>query len=290
MPRFKDQAICIRDLDWSETSQVVVLLTEAHGKVRGLAKGSRRQSPSSVQRFSGGIELLTAGQVVATTRPSSELAAITEWDLQSDYFPLRRRFRGQRLAMYAADVCNALLADADPHPGVFTLLRGFLEALCSTPPPLRERPGEGAEASKVSLSSGSLVSPPSPPPSPSRERGSEDDSREIDAALLRFQWGLLEDLGYKPELERDVRDGGPLKSVPTYTFDPVAGGLTSGHGVADWRVRRGTVEALRGIAADEMDGNTDAAALQRANRLLCVYIRALLDKELPTMEIVLGAA
>ncbi|MEO1235807.1 MAG: recombination protein O N-terminal domain-containing protein, partial [Planctomycetota bacterium] len=75
MPRFKDQAICIRDVDWSETSQVVVLLTETRGKVRGWAKGSRRQSPSSIQRFSGGIELLTAGQVVATTRPSTELAA-----------------------------------------------------------------------------------------------------------------------------------------------------------------------------------------------------------------------
>ncbi|MEL7087433.1 MAG: DNA repair protein RecO, partial [Planctomycetota bacterium] len=237
MPRFKDQAICIRDLDWSETSQVVVLLTEQHGKLRGLAKGSRRQSPSSVQRFSGGIELLTAGQAIATTRPSSELAAITEWDLQNDHFPLRRDLRRQRTAMYAADVCNALLADADPHPGVFGLLRDLLERLC----------------------------------------GGEQDApagHAVDAALLRFQWGLLEDLGYKPELERDVRDGGDLKSVKTYTFDPVAGGLTSERGIADWRVRGETVGALRVAAAtprdvDQIPGET----LRRANKLLCVYVR-----------------
>ncbi|MEM7626355.1 MAG: DNA repair protein RecO [Planctomycetota bacterium] len=253
MPRFKDQAICIRDLDWSETSQVVVLLTEQHGKLRGLAKGSRRQSPSSVQRFSGGIELLTAGQVIATTRPSSELAAITEWDLQDDYFPLRRDLRGQRVAMYAADVCSAMLADADPHPGAFGLLRTLLETLC--------RPG------------GAL--------------GAAWDA-EVEAALLRFQWGLLGDLGYRPELERDVRSGGTLKSVPAYTFDPVAGGLTSERGIADWRVRRGTVDVLRAVASGDAELGADGAIPGRANRLLCVYVRALLDKQLPTMEVVLG--
>ena len=49
VPRLTDNAICIRDLDWSESSQVVVLLTEAHGKVRGLAKGSRRNSPLTLR-------------------------------------------------------------------------------------------------------------------------------------------------------------------------------------------------------------------------------------------------
>lgn len=257
MPRFKDQAICIRDLDWSETSQVVVLLTEQHGKLRGIAKGSRRQSPSGIARYSGGIELLTVGQVVATTRPSSELASITEWDLQQDYFLLRRNFRAQRTAMYAADVCNALLAEADPHPGVFGLLGALLDDLCGG--------GMRAEA----------------------RTPNGDTSAGVDAALLGFQWGLLEDLGYKPELGRDVRGGGELKSVQTYTFDPVAGGLTSERGIADWRVRSETVDALRVAASGEALGEIPGATLERANKLLCVYVRALLDKELPTMEVVL---
>ncbi|MBB6429936.1 DNA repair protein RecO [Algisphaera agarilytica] len=255
MPRFKDQAICIRDLDWSESSQVVVLLTETRGKVRGLAKGSKRQSPSSIQRFSGGIELLTAGQVIATSRPSSELASITEWDLQQDHFALRRDLRAQRVAMYAADLCHAMLADLDPHPESFRLLRDLLVALCG---------GDSMRA--------------------------EARTPGVEGALLRFQWGLLADCGYKPELTRDVRRDEELATVKTYTFDPVAGGLTSDKGIADWRVRSETVEALRAVAEEGELSGFEPATLERANRLLCVYARTILDKELPTMGVVLGGA
>ncbi len=296
MPRFKDQAICIRDLDWSETSQVVVLLTQQHGKLRGLAKGSKRQSPSSIGRFSGGIELLTAGEVMATTRPSSDLASITEWDLQRDYFALRRDLRAQRLAMYAADLCNALLAEQDPHPGAYGVLRDLLERLCGEPGRGEPRIEEPADGYPPALRS--------------------------ELAMLRFQWGLLVDCGYRPELERDVRRGGELAEAAAYTFDPTAGGLTTEQGIAVWRVRAATVAVLRAVAG-EMDGDVDAegirtfvedssgpasvekgfqgvgsvpgtggvlpgAGVRRANKLLCVYARAILDKELPTMGAVLA--
>ena len=261
----------LRSTEWSESSQIVVLLTGGHGKVRGLAKGSKRQSPSSLQRFSGGIELLTAGQVVATTRPSSELAAVTEWDLQNDYFRLRRDFRGQRLAMYAADLCHAMLADGDvppapppapapeagERPGAFALLAALLGVLCD---PAREGPAAQ------------------------------------DVALLRFQWGLLVDCGYRPELGRDVRTGEPLGPAGrggAYSFDPLAGGLTAGAGPPDWRVRASTVDVLRRVAqGEERPGGGDGAGgpdpgVGRANRLLCVYARSILDRELPTLGVVL---
>ena len=244
MPRIKDQAICIRHIDWSETSQVVVLLTQAHGKLRGLAKGSKRQSPSSVERFSGGIELLTMGQVVAVTKSTAELATLTEWDLQNDYHHLRTNFRGQRLAMYAADLSNAMLADEDAHPVVFDVMSEFLAAL--------------------------------------------SDEKKHPGALLRFQWALLQDCGYRPELDRDVRLGDALGQSKAYTFDPVAGGLTVENGVADWRVRKQTVSLLRKLADGETTEDAEADSVDRANRLLCVYARAILDKELPTMRSVLG--
>ena len=77
MPRFKDQAICIRHIDWSETSQIVALLTEQLGIIRAVAKGSRRTSPGSVQRYSGGVELLTLGQAVGMIKSSVDLASLT---------------------------------------------------------------------------------------------------------------------------------------------------------------------------------------------------------------------
>ena len=56
MPRFKDQAICIRHFEWSETSQVVALLTQEHGKVRGLG----------ISNMKGGLaSFLTAANALA---------------------------------------------------------------------------------------------------------------------------------------------------------------------------------------------------------------------------------
>ena len=115
MPRFKDQAVCIRVIDWSETSQIVVLLTACQGKVRGVAKGSRRANPSSVQKFSGGIDLLTAGQALGVIKPSTDLAVLTEWDLQEPLRHLRTDLQAQGLGLYVADLTHHLLADHDPH-------------------------------------------------------------------------------------------------------------------------------------------------------------------------------
>ena len=253
MPRFKEQAVCIRLIDWSETSQIVALLTAGRGKVRGLAKGSKRLSPSAIARYSGGIELLTQGQVVGLIKPTADLANITEWDLQQPYHHLRQDLHAQRLALYAADLVNAMLAEVDPHPNVFTALTDLLEALADG--------DDGAGA----------------------------------VALLRFQWTLLADCGYRPQLGSDVHSGEPLEERRSYLFDPHAGGLTlEGNAsarstVGPWRVRRQTIDLLRQLdAADGDDTDCDAEAATRANRLLCVYARAILDRQLPTMTIVLG--
>ena len=245
MPRFKDLAICIREIEWSETSQVVVLLTREHGKMRGLSNGSKRTSPSSIAKFSGGIELLNLGMICGTTKKTQSLATLTEWDLMSDHYHLRTDLKAQQAAMYAADLANALLAEDDPHPAAFEAMQQLLEVLASADEVTRE------------------------------------------AALLRFQWDLLRESGYQPQLNEDVQTHRPLPDAETYGFDPIAGGLTSSIQSPDWRVRRQTVELLRGLDGDAtMDA--DAAAYGRANRLLCVYVRAILDKELPTMRLVLG--
>jgi len=263
MPRFKDQAICIRHIDWSETSQVVALLTREQGKVRGIAKGSKRTSPGSVQRFSGGIELLTRGQVVATTKATTDLASISEWDLQQPYRHLRTDLEANQIGMYAVDLVAALMADHDPHPDSFDAMVQLLESL--TVP--------------------------------------DDQQRQF--ALLQFQWALLFDCGFKPELDADASTGEVFASggdadQPLW-FDAHAGGVTyvvrdsdfthaRGRGAdpGPWRVRLETVTLLRSLSNGHVIDKVDADSIVRANRLLCVYIRALLDRQLPTMAAVLG--
>ncbi|WP_432798210.1 DNA repair protein RecO [Poriferisphaera sp. WC338] len=276
MARIKDSAICIRHLDWSETSQIVVLLTEQHGMLRGLAKGSKRTSPSAIERFSGGIELLTQGEIIAKSKASEGLAILTEWNLENDYYPFRRKLQLQRFAMFGADVAGALVADHDPHPKSYRALSSYLDALTRT-----------IKHNKI-------------------------DNVYLAAATLIFQWLMLDDAGYRPSLITDAQSGEILPDNKTYIFDPIAGGLTESPtpGREDWKVRKKTVQMLRLL--DEMTEHSyqdktsetektdkefqeihevisgmDMDSLTRGNKLLCAYLRALLDKELPTMQWVL---
>ncbi len=121
----------LRSADWSETSQLVTLWTRGRGRIRGLAKGSKRWSPSAIERFSGGLELLTLGQACGVTRAGSELATITEWDLQDDCLHLRRNLEAQRVGLYVADVTVRFFEDEDPHEGLFEALVDFVTGLRS---------------------------------------------------------------------------------------------------------------------------------------------------------------
>ncbi len=262
MPRFSDEGICLAHLPFSETSQVVTLLCRERGKLRGLAKGCRRTSAGAVARYTGGFELLTSGTVTATTRPAWELASVTGWDLAAPRFGLRAGLDALRTGCYAAQLTDSLLEELDPHPTLFDALETLLDALA------------------------------------------DDPGGDPQAALLAFHWAFFEGLGYRPELTRDVHRDGPLDPAAAATFDPAAGGFTADPGPANWRVRPGTRAALAAAAAGGAAGadrvaerpataavrGLPVADVRRANRLLCSYARALLDKELPTMRHVLQGA
>ena len=125
MPPVADQAVVLRHWDYSETSQTIALLTRDHGIIRGLAKGARREKGS----FSGGFELLTRGEILFIVRPSSELALLTEWDLQEVYWAARRDLRAHHIGLYMIDLVHHLLTTQDPHPTLFDTLAEALSSL-----------------------------------------------------------------------------------------------------------------------------------------------------------------
>ena len=124
-----DQAVCIRHWDWSETSQTVSLFTRTHGIIRGLAKGAKREKAP----FSGGVELLTQGQLVAIVRSNGTLATITAWHLTHPYTGVRRSLRAFYVGSYLMDLIHHAVTDADPHPSLFTCLVEVLDCLSDHP-------------------------------------------------------------------------------------------------------------------------------------------------------------
>ena len=112
MATIRDEAICIRHWDFSETSQTVGLFCRTQGMLRGLAKGARRERGS----FSGGFDLFTRGEMVAITKPGRELATLTEWSLLETFPVLRRSAAANRAAWYFADLIGRFMHLPDPHP------------------------------------------------------------------------------------------------------------------------------------------------------------------------------
>ena len=112
------------------------------------------------------------------------------------------------------------------------------------------------------------------------------DLGRIEQTLLRFEWTVLLETGFRPQLDRDAETGGELpSSTDTLGFSPTAGGIVADTGGPDrWRVRRETINLLRAVAAGEPAASADAPGHGRAARLLAVYIRERLGTEPKSMR------
>ena len=124
--QIKDLAICLRAVNYSETSQVVTLLTRDHGKVAAMAKGSRRAKSS----FDGPIEIFSYGQVIFIVKDSgNQLATLTDFEQQPQFRGLHENLKMMNAALFAVELTEAFLKDHDPHPLLFEKLIKFLETL-----------------------------------------------------------------------------------------------------------------------------------------------------------------
>lgn len=112
------------------------------------------------------------------------------------------------------------------------------------------------------------------------------DTEHIGRTLLVWVWALLCETGYRPQLDRDAETGNALPAdARTLAFSSTAGGVVADTGLGDrWRVRRETIDLLREVAARRPPACIEPQRLERANRLLAAYIRALLGREPPAMR------
>ena len=117
-----DIAICLRQWDYSETSQTAALLCRRLGLVRVLGKGTRRPDP----RFSGGLEIGTLGEAVIVPKNSSSLATLAGWDLRETFRTSRADLAGYYAAMFAIEVAQSILPEGEPHLIVFDALTALL--------------------------------------------------------------------------------------------------------------------------------------------------------------------
>ena len=126
-----DRCICLRKFEYSETSQILTLLTREHGLLRVIAKGAHRKTKAGASKFGGGIDLLDLGNAVFTHAPERELATLTEWQLLDGHLELRRNLRSVYAGLYCAELLTMLFEEHDPHLELFDRLDQTLTDLAT---------------------------------------------------------------------------------------------------------------------------------------------------------------
>jgi DNA repair protein RecO (recombination protein O) len=118
----KDQAVCLRKADYSETSQVVTLFTRSHGKISAMAKGAKRAKSS----FDGPIEIFSYGNIVFAESSSQKLSTLTEFQQKPVFMGLRNRLYNLNCALFAVELADKFTHEYDPHPELFDSTVNFL--------------------------------------------------------------------------------------------------------------------------------------------------------------------
>ena len=118
----KDQVICLRTVDYSETSQILTLFGRDSGKISAIAKGSRRAKSS----FEGPVEIFSFGNIVFSKSSSGKLATLTEFQQFPIFRQLRNRLFLLNCGLFAAELVDHFTHETDPHPMLFD---GFVQFL-----------------------------------------------------------------------------------------------------------------------------------------------------------------
>lgn len=111
----KSEALVIRQADFSESSRVVTLLTRDFGKISCLAKGAKRLRSS----FEVSLDLLSQCHIVFLPKSSGALDLLTESRLIKRFQPRQGSLPHLYAGYYVAELLNALLEEADPHPELY---------------------------------------------------------------------------------------------------------------------------------------------------------------------------
>jgi len=121
-----DSGICIRAVDYSETSQVVTFFTKQSGLVTAIAKGAKRQKSP----FGGPIEIFSCGNIVFSDSTREKLATLVEFEPLAgvaNYPVLSADIYVLNCCLFAAELVGSLVKDYDPHPGLFDRFLEFIK-------------------------------------------------------------------------------------------------------------------------------------------------------------------
>jgi len=131
MPLVKATAIILRSRKWGEADRIVTCYAKNLGKIRGIARGARRQK----SRFGAALEPFTVCRLDLFEKTGDTLFRISHVDVISSFHSLREDLDLMAAAARMVNVVSAVTPDGDPDPVLFETLQQGLASLCQSEDP-----------------------------------------------------------------------------------------------------------------------------------------------------------
>jgi DNA repair protein RecO (recombination protein O) len=130
MAYWKSLALCLRVIDYGETSQIAVFFTRERGRVSVIAKGAKRKG----SRFAGEIEPLALVELVCVKRrDGAGLHTLAELDVRDTYRGARQELERLYAATYVIELLREATPEDEPQPALFDLALAALDRIARTP-------------------------------------------------------------------------------------------------------------------------------------------------------------
>lgn len=129
MPLYKTDGIVLRTYPLGEHDQIVVLISPTHGKIRSVAKGSKKTSNSIAGKMGLFFHL---SLLIASGR---NLDTISQVEIVESFRFIRTNLNKMAYALYMLELTDTAVHEPEPHPELFELLRATLKTLETAPAP-----------------------------------------------------------------------------------------------------------------------------------------------------------
>lgn len=122
--------VVLRTTPLRESDLLVVLYTDAHGKISAVARGARR----SRMRFAGALSLLVLGRYELGRRPRGDLWGLESAEVVREWTRLSSDVIAVAHASYVAELVGAILPAEAPEPHALELIVALWDSLAEGGP------------------------------------------------------------------------------------------------------------------------------------------------------------
>lgn len=124
---FKTKGIVLSRKDYSETSLIMRLFTQEHGKINVIAKGAKRTKSS----FRTAFGIASLNEIIFYKKDSHKLSLLSEAILLDDFRFIHRDIKTFSCAHYLVEFVDRIVHSQEISSDLFDLLTESLTYLCS---------------------------------------------------------------------------------------------------------------------------------------------------------------